>query len=68
MIETKPWYLSRTVWASLVTIALAVANYSGMAAGGLQQDALVDAALELATTVSGLIALFGRLQATTRIG
>ena len=68
MIETKAWYLSRTVWASLVTIFLAIANYSGIAATGLPQDALTDAAVNIATTISGMIASFGRLQATTRIG
>jgi hypothetical protein len=68
MIETKPWYLSRTIWASLVTIFLAGANYAGLAAAGLQPDVLTDAALNLAATVSGLIALLGRLQATSRIG
>lgn len=68
MIETKPWYLSRTIWASLVTVFLAAANYAGLAAAGLQPDALTDAALSLATTISGLIALLGRLQATSRIG
>lgn len=68
MIDTKAWYLSRTVWASLVTIFLAVANYSGLAATGLPPDALTDAAVNLATTIAGLIALFGRLQATSRIG
>ena len=68
MIDTKPWYLSRTVWASLVTILLAALSYAGVAADGLQPDLLTEAALNLATTVSGLIALFGRLQATSRIG
>lgn len=68
MVDTKPWYLSRTVWASLVTILLAIANYAGLAAAGLQPDVLTDAALNLATTISGVMALLGRLQATSRIG
>lgn len=68
MIGSKPWYLSRTVWASLVTIILAIANYGGLAAAGIEPDMLTDAALNLATTVSGMVALLGRLQATSRIG
>jgi hypothetical protein len=68
MTDTKAWYLSRTVWASLVTILLAVTNYSGLAVAGLQPDVLTDAALNLATTITGVIALLGRLQATSRIG
>ena len=51
-----------------MTIFLAAANYAGIAVVGLQPDALTDAALNLATTVTGLIALLGRLQATSRIG
>ncbi|MBX3597062.1 MAG: hypothetical protein KF874_05755 [Rhizobiaceae bacterium] len=68
MIDSKPWFASRTVWASLVTIVLAMANYAGVATEGLQPDMLTDATLNLATTIAGIVALLGRLQATSRIG
>ena len=33
MVETKPWYLSRTIWASVVTVAAAVGSLFGLPVG-----------------------------------
>lgn len=68
MDETKPWYLSRTIWASLVTIAAAAAGISGIAVAAADQTAIADALLEIVTASAGLIAIFGRLAAKSRIG
>lgn len=68
MDTTKPWYLSKTVWASLVTIALSVAGMFGLPTGNIDQGSLADILLQLVTASSGAIAIFGRLSANTRIG
>lgn len=67
MIAAKPWYLSRTIWAALITIASAVAGLTGVPLDGLDNQALTDTLLQAITAVSGLIAIFGRLGATNRI-
>jgi hypothetical protein len=33
MGDAKPWYLSRTIWASLVTVALSAAGLLGISVG-----------------------------------
>ena len=68
MTDSKPWYLSRTVWAAIVTIVAAVLGLFGLPLDDLDQTATVEALLQVATAIAGLVALLGRLVATTRIG
>lgn len=68
MDTTKPWYLSKTVWASIVTIALSVAGMFGLPTGNVDQGSLADIILQLVTALSGAFAIFGRLTASTKIG
>ncbi|MDH7791982.1 hypothetical protein [Ochrobactrum sp. AN78] len=67
MIEDKPWYLSRTVWAGLVALFLSLAGAFGLIGDTVDQGALTDILLQLATGIASLIAVFGRLGATSRI-
>ena len=67
MDSIKPWYLSRTIWASAVTVLSAAGALLGLPVGGLDNAALTDSVLETVTAVSGIIAILGRLSATTRI-
>jgi DMSO reductase anchor subunit len=66
--QTKPWYLSRTIWAALVTIAAGGLGLVGLPIDDLDQNALVEAALQAVTAIAGLVALLGRLDARDRIG
>ncbi len=68
MTDSKPWYLSRTIWAAIVTIVVAVLGLFGLPFDSLDQTATVEALLQAATAIAGLVALLGRLMATTRIG
>ncbi|WP_173931147.1 hypothetical protein [Chelativorans sp. Marseille-P2723] len=68
MTELKPWYLSRTIWASLVTIGAGLGGIFGLPASEIDNAALVDTLLQAITAASGLIAIFGRLKASARIG
>jgi hypothetical protein len=68
MTETKPWYLSKTILASFVTIAAAVAGMAGHPVGAAEASALTDALLQAVSAVAGIGAIFGRLKATARIG
>jgi hypothetical protein len=68
MTNSKPWYLSRTIWASLITIVTAAAGILGLPVAGLDNAALADTLLQAITAISGLVAIFGRLGASSRIG
>lgn len=68
MDNTKPWYHSRTIVASLVTVLSACAGAFGVPAGAIDDGALADTLLQLIIAVSGLVAIFGRLSAKDRIG
>ncbi len=63
----KPWYMSRTIWASIITVASAGAAALGMPVDAAESAALTETVLQAVAAISGLIAIFGRLAATTRI-
>lgn len=67
MTDSKPWYLSRTIWASLITIVTAAAGILGVPVAGIDNAALADTLLQAVTAISGLVAIFGRLGADARI-
>ena len=67
MTNAKPWYLSRTIWASLVAIAAALSSAFGHAIDDGVQSQLTDAALQAVAVGASLIAVFGRLAATSII-
>jgi hypothetical protein len=68
MNEMKPWYLSRTIWASLVTVALALAGLVGIPVRGIDGGALAEGLVQAATALAGVVAVIGRLSARERIG
>ena len=68
MIQFKPWYLSKTIWASAISVGCAVLSLAGFPVGGIDQGALVDQLLQVISALSGLTAIFGRVTAGTRIG
>lgn len=68
MTDVKPWYLSRTVWASVVTLLVGIAGVAGVPVAGIDNAALTDTLLQAITAISGLVALMGRLSARERIG
>lgn len=68
MTTAKPWYLSRTIWASIVAILSAAAGFVGVPLAGVENAELTDALLQAATAVAGLVAILGRVRAKDRIG
>ncbi len=68
MADTKPWYLSRTIWAAIVTILTALAGLFGVSMEGFDQAGFVDALLQAVAAVAGVVALTGRVVAKSRIG
>ncbi|MBB6260306.1 hypothetical protein FHS77_000830 [Paenochrobactrum gallinarii] len=67
MIENKPWYLSRTIWGSMVALLYPAGNLLGIPIGVVEQATLVDALMQLAAAGAGIFAIIGRMKATSRI-
>lgn len=63
MTETKPWWMSRTIWVGLATSVLAILNGFGVIPEGFQEG-IVE---ELIVGVLGILAIIFRVQATTEI-
>jgi hypothetical protein len=68
MDAIKPWYLSRTIWASVVTALIGAAGLAGLPIDGIDGSSLTDTLLQAVTALSGVIAIVGRLWARERIG
>ena len=68
MTGIKPWYLSRTIWAALVTICTSLFGLLGLPTGAIDNGALTDLVLQLVTGAMGVVAIFGRLSASQKIG
>lgn len=64
----KPWYLSRTIWASGVAVIATLANVVGFPLEATDVAALPDAILQAVAAVAGVVAIIGRVSARSRIG
>jgi hypothetical protein len=67
MTAKKPWYLSRTIWASIVTIIAGAGGLAGLPVEHVDRVATTDYLLQIVTALSGVAALLGRISATTRL-
>ena len=67
MSATKPWYLSKTIWAALITIASALASLFGLPLAGIDAQGAAEQILNVITALSGAAALAGRLTATAKL-
>ena len=63
----KPWYMSRTIWASIITVASAGAAAVGIPIDVDESVVLTDTILQTVAAISGLVAIFGRLAARAQI-
>ena len=67
MNDFKPWYASRTIWGSIVALLAAIASSFGMEIDAQMQTSFVETALQLVAVGGSIIAVFGRMNATTKI-
>lgn len=67
MSDSKPWYLSRTVWASFITVGSALAGLFGVSVDGAAGAGLTDSVLQLITAASGAAAIVSRIAATHKL-
>jgi hypothetical protein len=67
MSTEKAWYLSKTIWASIVTILFSCSSFFHISTDGIDQGAFTDTIVQFVTALSGIVALFGRVSAKTLI-
>ena len=68
MNDEKPWYLSRTIWGSLVAVAAAIGGMAGIPLDGAAQGEIADAMVQIVGAAGALVAIYGRIAATDVIG
>ena len=67
MNPTKPWYLSKTIWASILTVLMSLGGLFGLQEGFVDNDAFADAIIQAITAVTGLVSIVGRITAAQKI-
>ncbi|MEK1890329.1 MAG: hypothetical protein AAAB35_22760 [Phyllobacterium sp.] len=67
MTNEKPWFLSKTIWASIVTVLLSCSGFLNISLEHLDQTELAETIVQFLTAMSGVVAFFGRLSATSLI-
>lgn len=61
----KSWYYSRTVWGAMVAVFAPLLNLAGLPVTPDVQPELVELLVTGAGAIGGLVALYGRLFATS---
>lgn len=64
MSDSKYWYQSRAVWGAMAALVATLIRASGHDPGAAGEAAMAEAALDIATGIGALAALYGRLAAT----
>ena len=68
MSEVKSLFASKTFWGAFVAMIAGVLSLFGYQLGAGDQAEIVQAASGIAAALGGLIAIYGRLVASKRIG
>ncbi len=67
MNDLKTWYMSKTVWGGVVAILASCANLLGLEITAEDERGIVDGLTALAAAAGGLMAIWGRISARTRL-
>jgi hypothetical protein len=67
MTNTKAWWQSKTVWASLIAMMAGAGSLAGLHLDATLQDELATLITAAAEVAAGATALAGRVSADTRI-
>lgn len=68
MDDNKPWYASKGVWGSIMTLAAAGLTFAGYNLDPNLQGDIVAWGVGLGTAVGGALSLWGRVKASKKIG
>ncbi|MEZ5872418.1 MAG: hypothetical protein R3D32_11385 [Nitratireductor sp.] len=64
MVDEKPWFMSKTIWGSLISVAAAFTATLGISLDPTAQSEIADALVQLIGAAGALVAIYGRLTAT----
>lgn len=67
MNDFKPWYASKTIWGSIIALIAAVASAFGVEIDQQMQTTFIESALQLVAVGGSIMAVFGRMTASTII-
>ena len=67
MEDTKQWYLSKTILASLVTVIALIAGGFNLTIDVQTQEGIVELATVIVGVVSSAVAIWGRIKASKTI-
>jgi hypothetical protein len=67
MGDLKDWYHSKTIWGALIAIGASVLHAAGIDIDAGDQSLIVDSLVNIAGAIGGLLAVYGRLTASTAI-
>lgn len=68
MNTTKPWWQSKTLWGAAVTLVAAALGMAGIDLADSERESVTEMLTSLGAAIGGLIAIFGRISARSRIG
>lgn len=68
MTQVKPWYASRTIWASIIAILASAAGLAGIEIAQDDAALLADGIMNLIAAAGAIIAVIGRIAARSKIG
>ncbi|NLS02870.1 iron-containing alcohol dehydrogenase family protein [Rhizobium sp. P32RR-XVIII] len=67
MDDLKHWYHSKTIWGALISVGASMLHATGFEVTAGDQGQIVDSIVSIAGAVGGLLAVYGRLTATSAI-
>lgn len=68
MNDGKPWYTSKTIWSGLVAAVVGLLGLFGFTVPEGEVQTLTEMLVNLVATGAGLVAMYGRIVATSKIG
>lgn len=67
MDDLKNWYQSKTIWGAIIAVGSSVLHAAGVDIAAGDESQIVDSLVNIAGAVGGLLAVYGRLTATSAI-
>jgi hypothetical protein len=67
-VDGKPWYLSKTIWGAVVAaLSIGLGLWRHLTMSPQDQASLVDVIVGIAGSMGSVVAIYGRVTATTSI-
>jgi len=67
MEDTKKWWQSSSIWGSVVAIGAVAAGFFGLDLDADAQAGITEAVLAIVAAAGGLLAIYGRVKASSSI-